>query len=376
MDSRLFHFIKKEFIQLRRDPRMLFIALAAPIIQLIALGYIASTDIKNVETAVFDEDKSHYSRQYLEEFKNSGYFNLKYYASSKKDVDFMIDSGRAKLAVHIPVNFGRKIARGESADVLAVLDGTNSSSATIILNYISQINFERAQVISKERLSRHGIDLKNLSLFDLQTRVWYNPELKSVNFMVPAIFAQLLLIISMILTTSSIIKERERGTMEMLVVTPLKPYELILGKLLPFSLVAFIDLILVFLVATLWFKVPMRGNVLLLTVLGAIFLMVGLGLGVFISTTARTQRQAAMVNFLVMAPAFILSGFIFPIANMPRIIQLVTYLIPLRYFLVIVRDIFLKGSGMRYLYKEVWPLILFGSIILTLSILRFHKKIE
>ena len=376
MDSRLFHFVKKEFIQLRRDPRMLLIALLAPIIQLIGFGYIASTDIKNVDTAVFDEDKTYYSRQYINSFKNSGYFNLKHFVLSKQQVDCLMDSNQAKLAIHIPLNFGKKIARGEKVDVLALLDGTNSSSATIILGYINQINFERAQVILKERLSRNGIDLANLSLFDLQTRIWYNAQLKSVNFMVPAILAQLLLIISMVLTTSSIIKEREKGTMEMLVVTPLKPYELILGKLLPFSIVAFIDFILVFLVATLWFRVPMRGSILLLFVLGAIFLLVGLGLGLFISTTARSQRQATMINFLVMAPAFMLSGFIFPIANMPRLIQTITHIIPLRYFLVIVRDIFLKGSGMRYLYKEVWPLVLFGSIILTLSILRFRKKIE
>lgn len=376
MDSRIFHFIKKEFIQLIRDPRMLYVAILAPVIQLIVLGYVASTDIKHVSTAVFDQDRSVYSRTYVASFKNSGYFDLNYYVNNDKEVAALLDGGRAKLSLHIPSGFGEKIVRGEPVSVQAVLDGENSSSATIISSYINQINFENNRSILKDRLAGLGLSFRALDLLDLQTRIWYNPEMKSVNFMVPAIFALILTIISMLLTAFSIVKEKERGTMEQLIVTPLRPHELILGKLLPFTLVAFVDITLVFLIATLWFKVPMHGSMLLLFALGAIFLSTGLGLGMFISTISHNQRQAMMSALFIIIPSLILSGFIFPIANMPGLIRAVTYLIPVRYFLVIVRGIFLKGIGLKYLWGEVWPLALFGAVILSLSIVRFRKKIE
>jgi ABC-2 type transport system permease protein len=376
MDSRLFHFIKKEFIQLMRDPRMLYVAIFAPVVQLLLLGYVASTDIRHIPTAVFDQDKSAQSRTYVESFKNSGYFDLDYYVASDKQVAELLDSGRAKAALHIPPDFGRGIVRGEPVAVQAILDGQNSSSAAIISGYLNQINFENVSQILSNRLSWLGLSQARLDRLELQTRVWYNPEMKSVNFMVPAVFALILTIISMLLTAFSIVKEKESGTMEQLVVTPLKPYELILGKLLPFSIVAFLDITLVFLVATLWFRVPMHGSAPLLFALGAIFLTAGLGLGVFISTISRNQRQAMMSALFVVIPSMILSGFIFPIANMPGIIQAATYLIPVTYFLAIVRGIFLKGIGLKYLWPQVWPMALIGVILLAVSILRFRKRIE
>lgn len=376
MDSRLFHFVKKEFIQLSRDSRMVFIALMAPIIQLIVFGYIASTDINHIPTVILDEDNTVYSRNYLQGFKNSGYFDFNYYASGPRQIAYYLDSGRAKLALRVPVDFGRRIVRGETASVQAVIDGSNSSTASIVAGYISQINFGAAQTVLQQRLARSGSPGNLLRLFNVNTRIWYNPDLKSMNYMVPAIFATILMMVSMILTSASIIKEKERGTMEMLVVTPLKPYELILGKLLPFALVAFFDITLVFLVATLWFSVQLKGSVLLLFSLGLLFMLTGLGLGVFISTISQTQRQAMMTTVFLIMPQIILSGFIFPIANMPQLIQWLTAVIPLRYFLEIVRSIFLKGSGFRYLWHDIWPLVVFGTIILSLSILRFRKKIE
>ncbi len=376
MDTRIFHFIKKEFLQLLRDPRLLFIALAAPIIQLIVFGYVASTDIKNVNTAVLDQNKSYYSRTYLQSFKNSGYFNLKYFVKDEKEMTGLLDSGQAQLGIFIPRDFSKKIVSNNQTQVLAIIDGTNSSAATIIQSYITQINFQTVQTLIQNRISKMGITVKNIDLVDLRLRVWYNSELKSVNFMVPAIFATILMMITALLTSASIVKEKENGTMEMLAVTPLKPYELILGKLLPYTIIAFMDLVMVFLVATLWFKVPMRGSVALLFGLSTIFLFTGLGLGVFISTTAKTLRQSLVGTILLILPSVILSGFIFPIANMPFVIQLVTLFIPVRYFLVIVRDIFLKGVGINYLWPNVWPLIVFGIVILSISILRFRKKIE
>ena len=344
-----------------RDPRMIGVALFAPIFQLLMFGYVASTDIKHVSTVILDEDKTVYSRAYLQSFKNSGYFNFNYYADNPQDVAYFIDSGRAKLGLRIPVNFGRKIVRGETAPVQAILDGSNASSATTIQGYINQINFRNQ---------------RNASLLDTKVRVWYNPELKSINYMVPAIFAQVLMLVSMVLTTSSIVKEKEKGTMEMLAVTPLRPYELILGKLIPYALVAFFDMTLVFLVATLWFDIQLKGSVLLLFSLGTLFMTTGLGLGVFISTISQTQRQAMMSNVFIMAPSFILSGFIFPIANMPLPVQLLTLILPLRYFLTIVRGLFLKGIGFNYLWPEVWPMALIGTALLLFSVLRFRKKIE
>ena len=371
MTSRLGHFVKKEFIELWRDPRMLWVAVMAPVVQLLVFGYIASTDIKHVSTAVFDESRTYYSRSYINSFKNSGYFDLNYYVSSNQAVTELMDSGRTKLALHLPPDFSEKVVRGETAHVQAILDGTDSSSATIISGYINQINFKNANSLLARRLAGRKLDSLSPEL-----RIWYNPELKSIYFMVPAIFAMVLMIEGMILTAFAIVKEKERGTIEQLLVTPLKPYELILGKLLPFVILSFLDILLVYLVAILWFRVPMNGNPLLLFILSGVFLTTTLGLGVFISTISRTQRQALMSAIFVMIPSMILSGFIFPIANMPKLIQTVTYFIPIRYFLVIVRGIFLKGTGLNYLAKEVWPLLLFGSIILGLSILRFRKKIE
>jgi ABC-2 type transport system permease protein len=355
---------------------MLAIALVAPVIQLIILGYVASTDIKHVKTVVFDENKSAYSRTYLNSLSNSGYFDLDSYVSSDKEIAWMIDSDQAEVGLHIPYDFDRRIVRGETAKVQADIDGSNSSFATIVQGYLTQINFANAQNFTVQRLSRYGLLSGVEAPLDLRLRVWYNPDLKSVNFMVPSIFAQLLLIVSMMLTASSIVKEKEKGTMEMLAVTPLRPTELILGKMLPYAILSMIDVALVFLVARYWFLVPMEGSVLLLFVLGGIFVLSGLGMGLFVSAVSRTERQASMTNNIVTAPMFMLSGFTFPIANMPYAIQLFTYLMPTRYFLEIVRNLFLKGVGMKYLWADTWPLIVIGTALIVLSVARFRKSLE
>jgi ABC-2 type transport system permease protein len=366
----------KEFRQLVRDPRMLRVALMMPLIQLVVFGYIASTDIKNISAAIMDEDRSSMSRAYIQSIKNTGNFNVKYTVESEKEFSKLLDGGKASLAVHIPLNFKKDLLSGKSVDVQVVIDGSNSSNATIIQGYMNQINFTYSNAILAGRLNKAGLNPESLSLFDLQTRIWYNPDMKSIYFMVPAIFAQVLMMISMILTTFSIVKEKEKGTIEQLLVTPLKPYEIMLGKIAPSIIVAFLDSTLAFLVATLWFRVPIRGSVILLFLLGILFSLTGLGIGLFVSTISRNQRQAIMTNNVIMSPQFILSGFIFPIASMPVFIQWITRLIPLRYFLVIVRGIFLKGIGLKYLWNEIWPLMIFISVILFLSISRFNKKID
>lgn len=368
-DSRIAHFIKKEFRQLFHDPRMLALALVAPVLQLVILGYVASTDIKHVKTVVFDESRSYYSRTYLESLSNSGYFDLKHYVTSDKEIQWLIDSDEADVGIHIPYDFATRIVRGDTAQVQADIDGSNSSFATIVQGYLMQINFANAQSLMADRMG------SSAGLFDLRLRIWYNPDLKSVNFMVPSIFAQLLLIISMMLTASSIVKEKEGGTLEMLSVTPLKPFELILGKMLPFAILSIIDIALVLLVSTFWFGVPLRGSVLLLFLLGGVFLLSGLGLGLFVSTMCETERQASMTNNIVTAPMFMLSGFTFPISNMPWAIQLITYLMPTRYFLNIVRNLFLKGVGMKYLWVDTWPLLILGITLILLSVARFRKRL-
>jgi len=376
MDSRLFHFVIKEFRQLFRDQRMLRVALVMPVIQLLMFGYIASTDLKNITTAIMDEDRTSMSRAYIRSIENTGNFTLKYYVESQKEITRLLDSGKAAIAVHIPRYFEKKLRSGGSADVQAIIDGSNSSNATLIMGYMNQINFSNSNAVMNERLDKAGISSRDLIPFALETRLWYNPELKSLYFMVPAIFGQILMMISMILTMFSVVKEKEKGTIEQLMVTPLKPYELIIGKLIPSITVAVLDSIFAFLVAVLWFRVPIHGSPILLFILGLLFSITGLGIGLFISTVSKNQRQAIMTNNLIMSPQFILSGFIFPIASMPVIIQAITHLIPLRYFLIIVRGIFLKGIGLRYLWSEVWPMVIFSVVILTLSVTRFRKKLD
>jgi ABC-2 type transport system permease protein len=376
LDSRIAHFVRKEFRQLFHDPRMLAIALVAPALQLVILGYVASTDIKHVKTVVFDENKTAYSRRYLDSLANSGYFDLERYVDSDKKITWLIDSDAADVGLHIPYDFSRRILRGETTQVQADIDGSNSSFATIVQGYLTQINFANGQGYMQQRLSRAGLLSNTPPPLDLRLRVWYNPDLKSINFMVPSIFAQLLLIISMMLTASSIVKEKEKGTMEMLAVTPLKPVELIMGKMLPYAILSMIDVGLVFLIARFWFQVPMRGSILLLFALGAIFVLSGLGLGLLVSAFSRTERQASMTNNIVTAPMFMLSGFTFPIANMPWAIQLLTYLMPTRYFLEIVRNLFLKGVGMKYLWAQTWPLLILGVVLIMLSVARFRKSLE
>jgi ABC-2 type transport system permease protein len=373
--------IRKEFRQIMRDPRVLRIAIMMPVIQLLIFGYIASTDIRNVRTALIDRDMTPASRAYVKVLENTGKFVITAQIQDEEQMTHLMDGRRVSLGIQIPKGFekdikaGRPASAGRQAQVQAVIDGSNSANATIILGYLGQANQTSSNNVLIQRLARKGIR-NGLVPFDVQTRVWYNPDLKSMNFMVPAIFSQLLLMISMTLTAFSVVKEKEKGTMEQLIVTPLKPYEMILGKVIPPILIALTDILVVYVVAVFWFWVPMRGSLVTLFMLGTLFMMTGLGLGILISTVSRNQRQSIMTTNLIMSPMFILSGFVFPIASMPVAVQWVTHLIPLRYFLVIVRGIFLKGNGIIYLWSEVWPLIIFGSTILGLSILRFRKKME
>jgi ABC-2 type transport system permease protein len=369
------HFIRKEFLQLRRDPRMFPILFVSPIIQLILLGYAANLDIKNIPAVFCDLDASAASRDFISQFPHSGYFTLKAVINRMQDVDDYIDNGKASLAVIIPRGMGRRLAGQRPVSLQIIVDGAESQSANIALNYATMIVGKYSRQILLERLSR-AFPRVQLARVNPQVRVWYNPELKSRNFMIPGILGLLLMVVTSMLTSLAIVKEKEMGTMEQLIVTPIKPYELILGKLLPFLLIGFIDIVLVLVVATFWFRVPVKGSPVLLFGLTLVYMLTTLGIGLLISTISRNQQQAMLISMFFMTPTMILSGFIFPIENMPKIIQLFTYLVPLRYYLVIIRGLFLKGVGLASLWPETVSLLVLGLVILGLSILRFRKKLE
>ena len=375
----------KEFVQLRRDRRMFPLILLAPIIQLVIYGYAATFDIENIPTAVFDSDRSAESREYLRRFFNSRYFRLELYVNSYDEVRSALDAGKATAAIVIPGDFSRRLGRGRGAKVQMLVDGTNSNEATLAANYAARISqrygieqllthvkiFGRSDILDAAERSAEGV-----MLVDDRLRVWYNPSLQSRNFMVPGVIALILLIMTSIMTAMSVVREKELGTMEQLIVTPLSSAALIIGKLVPFICIGMLDVAIVLLAGVFWFGIPIRGSVPLLFALSGLFLFSTLGFGLLVSTFCRTQQQAMITAFLAIMPMILLSGFIFPIANMPVVIQYFTYLMPLRYFLIIIRGIILKGIGANVLAAEIYPLVVFGGAMVLICVLRFRKRIE
>jgi len=372
----ILHIIRKEFLQLKRDPRLLPIIFIAPVFQLLLLGYAANLDVKNIRMVICDLDKSVMSRELVSEFKQSGYFVPVSTISDPRKIDPYLDYGRASMALVIPENFAERIQAGKSSQLQIIVDGAEAAFASSSLQYASIIISRYSQGIVLQILKKTRGAGFSIPRVNPEIRLWYNPELKSRNFFIPGVLSLLLMVMTMLLTSLAIVKEKEMGTMEQLIVTPIKPYTLIIGKLAPFVIIAIIDTILVLVVAGFWFRVPIKGSILLLFGLTIIFLMTTLGLGLFISTVSKTQQQAMMTAMVfVMQPMIMLSGFVFPIENMPRAIQLLTYLLPLRYFIVIIRGIFLKGVGFYELWDQALVLLLFGIGILSLSVFRFRKKV-
>ncbi len=367
--------MKKEFYQMRRDRKMLVVSIVAPLLQVLLLGYAATTDIKNSTMVVCDQDKSRESREFIREFSNSGYFIIDYTVNTSPEVNGYIENGKASIALVIPTGFGRDILGRKTTEVQIILDGADANTANILLTYATQIIASYSQSVVTQYATL--IAGRNIARIIPEPRVWFNPDLVSSNFMVPGVVALVLMIITMTLTSLGIVKEKELGTLEQLMVTPIKPHQLILGKLIPFSLVGFLDVIAVIALARFWFNVPLVGSLPLLFGLSGLFILTTLGLGLFISTIAKSQQQAMLIaQFFFFMPFLFLGGFAFPIANMPRVIQYVTYIIPLRYFLEILRGIFLKGAGLNELWTQSVALLVFGVVVLTVSVLRFHKKLE
>jgi ABC-2 type transport system permease protein len=367
--------IKKEFYQIRQDRRMLSISIVAPIMQVLLLGYAATTDIKYSNLVVCDMDRSAGSRALVTEFTNTSYFIERYSVEVPGEAGPYIEEGKASIALVIPPGFGRKLLGRETAQVQVILDGADANTANVLLGYSNQIVQSYSQSIlltaaARRRGGRVGLVLP-------EPRVWFNPDLKSSNYMVPGVVALVLMIITMTLTSLGVVKEKEIGTLEQLLVTPIKPHQLILGKLIPFALIGFVDVTVVLAIAHYWFLVPMAGNLVLLFALSGLFILTTLGLGLFVSTVAKSQQQAMLIaQFFFFMPFTFLSGFTFPIANMPAVIRWFTYLIPLRYFLEIVRGIFLKGATLDELWPQALALFGIGAAILSLSVLRFRKRLE
>lgn len=372
----LIEFIKKEFLQLKRDKRMLPLIFLAPILQLIIIGYAITFDVKNIPFVVCDLDRSDESRNIIESFKSSGYFTLTATVFNQKEIDFYFDKSLATIAIVIPKDFSSKINKGEKSDIQILVDGSDAYSANVSLSYITGLTFNFNKKILTKYFDQRGRPITFVKI-DPEIRVWYNPELKSSNYFVPGIIGLLLTIMTLILTSMAIVKEKEYGTHEQLIVTPIRKFELIIGKLIPFTIIGFIEVLLVIAAAFIFFDIELKGSLLLLLISCIPFLFSTLGLGMLVSTISRTQQQAMMLAvFLIMLPFLYLSGFTFPIENMPPIIQFASNFIPLKYFLIIIRSIFLKGSGIAELWDEMLIMLAIGLVVFTLSILVFRKQLS
>jgi ABC-2 type transport system permease protein len=368
---RLLHVMRKEFLELRQDPRLFGIVIIAPILQLTLLGYAATTDVKNVPVVVVDQDRSAASRELLSRFDASQNFEIAGSETSTDAIDAYLDAGRAWMALTIPAGYGDMIARGQPVSVQVVADGTDANSTNVALGYAGTLVAGYARELAAARGGGSSTPLVSADV-----RVWFNPQLESRDFMIPGILAMLLLVVTTNLSSMAIVREKELGTLEQLNVTPIARWELIGGKLLPYALIGMVDVLLVITVAVGWFEVPLLGSVWLLLAMSLVYLLSTLGLGLFVSTISSTQQQAMMASsFFFLLPMVFLSGFVFPIENMPAVVQPITYLIPLRYFLVILRGIFLKGVGLETLWPQALALLAWGCGILVLATLRSSKRL-
>ncbi|NJD68961.1 MAG: ABC transporter permease [Candidatus Methylomirabilota bacterium] len=385
MWERLQHMLIKEFIQILRDPRMKAVIFVTPLLQLLVFGYAVTTDITQITMAVSDFDHTQESRELVRRFESSGYFRVVQRVGEARALQELIDRGTVKAALQFDPGFTRDLKRGRSAVVQVLVDGTDSNTAGVVMDYANRIIAQYNRQAAHEALAVREVAMgtppadalrPRLGEVDLRSRAWYNPDLRSRNYNVPAVIAIIIMLTSLLLTSMAIVREREIGTMEQLMVTPIRPAELILGKTLPFALIGFFDVALITTAAVFWFTVPIRGSLLLLFGATALYLLSTLGIGLFISTVSKTQQQALMSTFFFYLPAVLLSGFMFPIANMPVAVQYLTYVNPLRYFLVIIRGVFLKGNGPAVLWPQMLALAILGAVLFTASTLRFQKRLE
>jgi ABC-2 type transport system permease protein len=375
MNSRLMSVIRKEFLQIRRDPRSLALILVMPIVQLFLLGYAATSDVKNIRLAVWDQSQSAESRALLDAFRAAGYFRLAYAVQSEAEYRALIEAGDARVVLVIPPDYERRLLES-SAQVSVILDGSDSTVGTTALSTARLIGQSFSTKVLMQQLALSGRAGTITPPLEVRTQVWYNPDLVSAYFNIPAVIGMILYFITALLTASSIVRERERGTIEQLIVTPVRSWELIVGKMLPYVLLGFTDVIEVLLIGHFWFKVPVRGDVGLILLLSGLFVLSSLGIGLLASTVAKTQQEAVMTVMFLMLPSIFLSGFFFPLEAMPRFLQVVSALIPLRYYLVIIRALLLKGVGISALWNEVAALAIFAVVIMGVAAQRFRKRLD
>ncbi len=371
MIQRISSIILKEFIQLKRDRRTFAIILFMPMVQLLIFGYALSTDVKHIPTAVWDASNTPQSRSFIDAFRQTEFFDVDYYVSNYAEITRRIDGGEAKAALVIPSNYATLVERREPTSIQFFVDGSDPTTATRALFYANLIAQAKNTEILSSRLSRPVEPA-----VALESRVWYNPGLEAVAFNVPGLIGVVLQMLTILLTAFAIVRERETGTMEQLITSPLKSWELIVGKLIPYILVAYADVVMILSIAVFVFHVPVHGNIFLLLALTSVFLMYSLGIGILVSSVSKTQFQACQLAWAPQIPAVLLSGFFFPVEAMPRLAQIISYFIPLTYFLHMIRGILLKGVGLEYLWRDVAILGAIGSLTLIFAITRLRKTLD
>ncbi|PKM82691.1 MAG: ABC transporter permease [Firmicutes bacterium HGW-Firmicutes-14] len=374
--QRLISVSRKEIIQIKRDPPSLIMAFVVPLMMLLIFGYAVTTDVEHIETAVMDQSRSLESRQLIDMFRNTGYFDPDTHAGNFTEMTHLLDTGKARVGLIIPADYAVNIRRNEQAQLQIIVDGSDPLVARTALSTAQVIAQARSFDLKVKNLQQSGLGISVEPALDLRYRVWYNPNMESMKFNIPGLIGLIMQNITMLLTAFAMVRERERGTLEQLIITPVRPVELIIGKLMPYIVIAFFDVLLILGFGVFWFNVPVNGNVFLLLGLSFIFLIGALGLGMFVSTVAKTQLQAMQIGFAIILPSVLLSGFMFPRESMPQIIQAIGYAMPLTYFLKILRGIILKGVGVEYLWNDILLLVVFVVAIVTLSIFRMNKRLD
>jgi ABC-2 type transport system permease protein len=376
MNSRLVSILRKEFIQITRDKRTLAIILVIPIMQLFLLGYSATSDVRNIPLAVFDQCRCVESRSLLDAYRAADYFKLAYVVGSESEIRTLIEQGNARAGLIIPPDYNTALAQG-NAEVAFVLDGSDATAGSTALSAATLVGQAQATKLMIQKLERSGM---NASTFQpplqVRIRVWYNPDLVSSHFMIPGVIGMILYAITSILTATAVVRERERGTIEQLIVTPIRPWELVVGKILPYAILALINTLEVLAIGHWWFGMPVRGDLGLILACSGLLVLSGLGIGLFASTIANTQQEAMLTVWMTLLPSIFLSGFFFPLEAMPQFLQWVAYIIPLRYYLVIIRALLIKGVGFGAIWTEILPLAIFGIAIMGAAAIRFRKRLD
>jgi len=383
MWERIHVILRKEFIQALREPRMRVLLFMPPLLQLILFGFAVNLDVDHSRIAWMDMDHTPESRDLRYRFEGSGRFEVVAEPRTEEEVRQLLDHAKVEAVIRVLPEFARDLMRSGGAQVQVLTDGTNSNTASLVSSYASEVIAQysndalanRQNVLVLTRSPKAAANM-NMPQVEARTRVWFNPDLHSRNYFVPGVVANIIMLVTLMLTALAIVREKEIGTMEQLMVTPVRPIEVMLGKTLPFALVGIVDVVVITAAALIIFHIPLRGNPLLLLACAVLYLLTSLGAGLFLSTISQTQQQAMMASFFFTTPAFMLSGFAFPIRNMPMVVQYLTYLDPIRYFMEIVRGIFLKGVGFTALWPQMLALLIYGTNVLKLSVARFHKSLD